>query len=180
VLKLAELAQSGALGNIASVCTYRLGWAHTPSDVDVAWHLAPHDLSIALEILGYLPPVKSAVGLNVSPTLQSLQAVLQDPSGGPQVQLDVSSAHPVNRRSVTIIGSTGLAALGGSYDKHIVLMPKAGEPEHISIEQKMPLLAELDTFLKHLAGGPPPKSTAREAAIIISRLSEIRCLAGFE
>jgi len=179
ILKLAELARSGALGEVVAVSTYRLGLAKTPPDTNVVWHLAPHDLSIALEILGDLPMLKSANGIRASRKMESLSAVLQTGGEGVQVTLDVSSAHPVVRRSVIVIGTTGTAGLAASYDDHITVKRQGADAEKIPIGTEMPLLAELRAFLSHLDGGPAPKSSARDAGLIVRRLSEIQSMAGF-
>jgi len=42
----------------------------------------------------------------------------------------------------------------------------------------LPLLAEVAAFLDHLKGGPPPKSSAAEAAEAVVTIAEIRRLAG--
>jgi hypothetical protein len=42
----------------------------------------------------------------------------------------------------------------------------------------MPLLAELEAFVAHLEGGPAPKSSAAEGALIVRRIAELRALAG--
>jgi hypothetical protein len=56
--------------------------------------------------------------------------------------------------------------------------PKA-EPRkmHRPIVEEMPLLAEFAAFLQHVTGGPPPKSSVREAAEAVKAISEIKRLA---
>jgi hypothetical protein len=46
------------------------------------------------------------------------------------------------------------------------------------IPVEMPLLAELAAFIEHLDGGPPPKSSAAEAAEAVATIAQIRRLAG--
>ncbi|MGF1501214.1 MAG: Gfo/Idh/MocA family protein [Paracoccaceae bacterium] len=179
VLKLADLAKRGALGDVLAVRSWRLGWGNPHRDVDAAWILLPHDLSIALEILGRLPPLRHAHGIAAGPIGESLSAVLVDPAGGPSVEMEISSSHPVNRRSVAVIGSEAVAQFGDSYDRALRLNRPGAEPEEIPVETEMPLLAELRAFVEHIAGGPPPKSNAAEAALIVHRVAEMRAAAGF-
>jgi predicted dehydrogenase len=54
---LARLAADGTLGTPAGVRSYRLGWGPFHFRVDSVDTLAPHDLSIAIAVLGHLPPV---------------------------------------------------------------------------------------------------------------------------
>jgi hypothetical protein len=42
----------------------------------------------------------------------------------------------------------------------------------------MPLLRELQAFVDHLRGGPPPRSSAAEGLMIVERIAAIRRLAG--
>lgn len=42
----------------------------------------------------------------------------------------------------------------------------------------MPLLKEIEAFLHFLEGGPPPKSSAEEGALIVERIASLRELAG--
>jgi predicted dehydrogenase len=177
VLKLAELAQSGELGELVEIRSWRLGWGNPHDDVSAIWILAPHDLSIAYEILGFLPPVRSASATMVKGGGESLQGTLQGDTG-PRVSMEISSLHPVKRRSLVVIGTKGSAQFGDSYDEVVRLALHGQEPREIPIKTDMPLLAELRAFLGHLAGGPPPKSSARAAAIIVRRISELCDAAG--
>lgn len=178
VLKLAELARSGTLGEVLTVRCWRLGWGNPHADVDAAWILAPHDLSIILEILGRLPSLRHAHGLAAGPLGESLSALLADDAGGPSATIEVSASHPVNRRSVLVIGSTGAAQFGDSYDAVVRLHRPDTAPQEIPVETGMPLLAELRAFLDHLAGGPPPKSSAAEAELMVRRVAEMRRMGG--
>jgi hypothetical protein len=44
----------------------------------------------------------------------------------------------------------------------------------------MPLAAELDAFLGHLDGGPPPRSTAAEGLAVVRAIAKAHALAGLE
>ncbi len=180
VLKLAELTRGGELGDVLAVNSWRLGWGNPHPDVDAAWILAPHDLSIALEILGHLPPVRQAHGLRAGELGESLWALLRGADGGPSVTFEVSASHPVNRRSVLVIGTAGAAQFGDSYDEVVHLSRPGKGPQDLPVRTEMPLLAELRAFVEHLQGGPPPKSSVQDAALIVSRIAELRELAGFD
>ena len=179
VLKLAELAGSGALGEITAVHSWRLDWGNPHSDVDASWILLPHDISIAQEILGHVPAVRSATGYRSGTSDASLLTVMADVDGGPIVTCEISSLHPVKRRSVVVVGTEGSAQFGDSYDASIRFCPKFGPPQDIAVKTEMPLLEELRAFLRHLQGGAPPKSSAAEAALTVARVEEARRLARF-
>jgi predicted dehydrogenase len=176
--ELARIARSGQLGEIRSVNTYRLGWGNPHEDVDAIWVLAPHDLSIALEILGHLPPALSAFISGAGAPGSDLLGVLQDEQlDGPQVRIEVSANHPAPRRSVVVAGTRGSAQLADSYDDLVLVATESGT-RSVGVSNEMPLLLELRAFLDHLAGGPGPRSSAGDALVVLERIQSLRTLAG--
>ncbi|WP_346894527.1 Gfo/Idh/MocA family oxidoreductase [uncultured Roseibium sp.] len=181
ILKLSELAGSGALGEIRAVRSYRLGWGNPHKDVDAAWILLPHDFSIAQDILGYLPELETVLVQHKDLEGQDLTVRLKDKSTGVSVTCEISALHPGNRRSVVVIGSTAVAQLADSYDDRVLFAATGDDesPREIRVDTKMPLLAELEAFIAHVKGGPPPKSSAREGAVTVQRVAEARAMAGW-
>lgn len=180
---LRDQAQSGALGRILAIRSYRLGWGCSHADVDPVWILLPHDLAIAYEILGMLPAASSAFASVPDHADADLTAILADDDGGPRVIAEISTTSPVNHRAVRVIGTDGVATLDGSYADHILVGKSsvgagANEPEQIPISGAMPLERELAAFLDYLAGGPPPRSSAREGLLVVERTVALRKLAG--
>lgn len=183
IAALAAQARSGALGDLVAIRTFRLGWGHPHRDVDAVWILLPHDLAIALEILGALPAARAAYSLTPGRPGSDLLAILGDGPGGPIVTCEVSANHPVSRRAVTVIGTRATAQLADTYDDRIEIVagtPGAAPaaPTSVSISDTLPLRAELAAFLAHLRGGPPPRSSAREGLLVVERIHELRHLAG--
>jgi predicted dehydrogenase len=183
---LASLARSGDLGDIVGLALTRVGWGNPHHDTDGVWVLAPHDLSICLEVLGELPTALSAVADTVQGIPTGIRAALGSGHGsGPWCTIDVSGRSPQRQRSATLYGSTGLALLSDAYAEELLVYPVTGEeitevPEPVrhSLDPEFPLRRELRAFLQHLDGGPPPKSSAAEGAAIVVRLHELRVLAG--
>jgi hypothetical protein len=144
--------------------------------------LAPHDLSITLEILGMLPSPKAAVADASNGSATGLVGVLGE---APWVALEVSSRRIEPRREITLICEQGIAVLPDGYSDH-VLVAHGSDPteltppelERRAISTELPLLRELRTFVEHLGGGPPPRSSAAEGAAIVRTISELRALAG--
>jgi predicted dehydrogenase len=175
---LAEIARGGELGRPRSLELLRLGWGHPHLDVDPIWILAPHDLSIALELLGELPAPKSASAELMNGTPTGLTGQLGD---DPWVWLSCSAAAPSKRREARLVCEEGVAALSDGWADSIQVSrdPLGGqEPEHRRVSAELPLLRELRAFVEHLDGGPPPRSSAREGAAIVRSISELRALAG--
>ena len=55
VRKIVEIIQAGDLGDIRYINSRRLNLGLFQTDINVAWDLAPHDISIILHILGEFP-----------------------------------------------------------------------------------------------------------------------------
>lgn len=180
---LAQQARSGALGDILAIRTYRLGWDNPHRDVDAVWILLPHDLSIILEILGEIPAARTAFSLVPQRPGSDLLATLHNDGDGARVTIEISSHHPTSRRAVVVVGSKGVAQLADSYDDRVLIAAgipglDAGKPRHVDVGDAMPLLAELQAFVAHLKGGPPPRSSAREGLLIVEGIHTLRRLAG--
>jgi predicted dehydrogenase len=138
--------------------------------------LAPHDLAIALEILGELPEPRAAVADIGEGGLEGLVGLLGE---RPWQRLEVSVRSPERRREVVLVCEQGVAVLGDGYSDHVLVRRDgAEEPERRQISNELPLLRELRAFVEHLGGGPPPRSSAAEGALVVRRIAELRALAG--
>ncbi len=191
VERLRDLARSGELGPVCGLRTTRRGWANPHSDVDAVWILAPHDLSIALEILGRLPVPRAAVGEQRDGRAVGLHGVLGD---DPWVALDVSVALPAieytawsslksseqARREVRLHCRDGVAVLPDAYSDHLEIARPGAPLERRAVSTELPLRRELQAFLDPLAGGPAPKSDAADGAAIVQTLERLRALAGID
>jgi predicted dehydrogenase len=178
---LREIAASGTLGRVVGLRTLRIGWDAPHHDVDALWILAPHDLSIALEVFGHLPAPRAAVAERAGSGATGLIGVL---GADPWLVLEVSVTRPGRRREVRLECEAGAATLADAYSDHLLIESHAaagrtGGGEHLRIAVvEPPLRRELRAFLDHLDGGPPPKSSAAEGAAIVRVLATLRELAG--
>lgn len=179
VARLREIARSGELGAVSGLRTVRVGWGDQhPGDTDMVWVLAPHDLAIGLEVLGEVLPASGAVGERLGGALLSLFGLLTD--GRRWQALEVSSRAPRRERRVELHCEEGVAVLADGWDEHVTIFrhdrpPDAGEV--LETPGELPLLAELRAFVDHLRGGPAPRSSAAEGALVVQRVAELRRLA---
>lgn len=179
VQKLARIARSGELGEVIGIHSRRVTLGHRYSDVDTVWIHAPHDLAIALEVLGEVPAPRQAVPELVGGELAGLTAIL---GAAPWMVLEVSTLAPAHRRELRLVCEGGVAQLDGGY-ADAVLVARAGaidadSVEHRPLEGELPLLAELRAFVDHLEGGPPPLSSAADAVSIVAAVEEMIALGG--
>lgn len=178
VRELARIARSGELGEVVGIHSRRVTLGHRYDDVDTVWIHAPHDLAIALEILGEVPAPRRAVPELVGGELAGLTAILGE---APWVVIEVSTLAPAHRRELRLVCEGGVAQLDGGYAESVVV-GRAGAIDSDSVERRpvegeLPLLAELRAFVEHLRGGPPPLSSAAEGVAIVETVEEMVSLA---
>ena len=177
VRELARIARSGELGEVVGIHSRRVTLGHRYSDVDTVWIHAPHDLAIALEVLGELPSPRQAVPELVGGELAGLTAILGET---PWLVLEVSTLAPAHRRELRLVCEGGVAQLDGGYADSVVVgragAIDADSVEHRPLDGELPLLAELRAFVEHLQGGPPPLSSAADAVAIVEAVEEMIAL----
>ncbi|WP_299324159.1 Gfo/Idh/MocA family oxidoreductase [Parasphingopyxis sp.] len=177
----AEIA-AGTIGTLLGLRFQRWSSGHSYADVSPFWILAPHDLSIADHILGTVPPLDSAEAIVAAQPDLGCTAVLKT-EGGPTVTLDIGVCSAEHLRRVTAIGEQGILELRGGYDTSLFVRrnPVAapgGDVETIAFADTMPLLTEIQGFVDHIKGGPPPLAGAEKGCIIVERLAEIDAMVG--
>jgi len=178
---LREIARSGELGPVEGVRSVRVGWGNPHEDVDAIWILAPHDLAIAHEILGHLPEPLSAYATSSGGVPQELIGVL---GPAPRLVLEVGARQPDRRRAITLQCRDGAAVLGDAYADALVVRRGSpdtggdGPEERRPFADEMPLYRELEDFVAHLRGGPPPRGDAKAGAAIVAAIARLRELAG--
>ena len=178
VREMARIVQSGELGAPVGIHARRVTLGHRYSDVDTVWIHAPHDLAIALEVLGEVPEPRCAVPELVDGELSGMTAILGE---SPWVVLEASTLAPAHRRELRLVCEEGVAQLDGGYAEEVVI-GRAGKIDEDSVERRpatgeLPLLAELRAFVEHLRGGLPPQSSAADAVVIVERVAAMIALA---
>jgi len=178
---MGEIARSGEFGRVIGLETMRTGWGNPHTDVDAIWHLAPHDLAVTLEVLGFLPQSRSARADWFEGTPAGIIALLGD---DPWVRLEVSSRSTRRVRSMTLRCQEAVVNLADGYSDALEILvgcPPGDQPPAPTlrpISSELPLLRELRAFVDHLAGGPPPRSSVAEGALIVATIARLRSLAG--
>jgi predicted dehydrogenase len=182
---LRDIAQSQELGPVQGIHATRVQWGCPHVDVDAAWILLPHDLSIALEILGDLPTPTRAHAESDAQGLVTLSAWLEGPVW---MHCEIGTRSPQHRRVIELRCRDGIAVLGDAYDEHVAVLrtdgPRtAGQPapawQKRPFAATMPLFDELACFVAHVAGtGPAPQSSAQEGLRIVETVARVRALAG--
>lgn len=186
ILALSEMAKSNRLGKLLGIKLTRNNWGIPHTDVDCTWILLPHDLSIVLEIAGYLPPARYARFDKTPNGIQGLSGFLSD--NRLWVSLEISERSPGNKREMILYFENGLAQLNDSYDEKIEIFQTdpsdlriKPDPAYKSFANTMPLMEELKAFITWIQGhGDPPKSSVQEGYEVVLKIEELRELASHE
>src|SRR5206468_7029676 len=73
VAKIMEIVKAGDIGEIRYINSRRLNLGLFQKDINVAWDLAPHDISIILHILGEMPSSINCQGnAHVTPEVEDV------------------------------------------------------------------------------------------------------------
>ncbi len=73
VAKISEIIASGDIGDIRYINCQRLNLGLFQQDINVAWDLAPHDLSIILHIMGESPQIVNCQGnAHINPDIEDV------------------------------------------------------------------------------------------------------------
>ena len=174
VAVIADLAQSQRFGLVHGLQTVRVQQGNRHSE-DAVWVLAPHDLAIALEVLGDVPRPRAAGGQWANGQLVTMHALLDTDRGWHA--MEVSERAPAAERRIELHCDEGVAVLGGGWDEHVLVHVRDGRKERIEASGELPLLAELRAFVGFVDGGPPPKSSAEEGAAAVASIAALRALA---
>jgi predicted dehydrogenase len=106
VRKIAEIVQAGDLGEIRYINSRRLNLGLFQKDINVAWDLAPHDISIILHILGEFPVAINCQGnAHVTPQVEDVTNMSLLFPHKRFATIQSSWLEPRKIREMTIVGS---------------------------------------------------------------------------
>lgn len=106
VRKIGEIIKSGELGEIRYINSRRLNLGLFQKDINVAWDLAPHDISIILHILGETPQIVNCQGnAHVTPNIEEVTNMSLTFSNKRFATIQSSWIEPRKVREMTIVGT---------------------------------------------------------------------------
>lgn len=173
---LGALTRSGALGAVHGVRSTRVNGPSPRLDTDPVWTLVPHDLTVAVEVLGYVPEPRAAVADVVAGRPLALWGLC---GHDPWLVVEASTRHREKRREVRVHGEDAVAVLADDASTSVRVERGTTIEEH-PFDPEPPLRRELAAFVAHLEGGPPPKSDAAEGLAVVEAVQALRDRAGLE
>ncbi|MEO7723591.1 MAG: Gfo/Idh/MocA family oxidoreductase, partial [Chthoniobacterales bacterium] len=192
VKRIAEIIRSGDLGEIRYINSRRLNLGLFQHDINVAWDLAPHDISIILHLLGEFPLSVNCTGhSNVTPHIEDITNMSLAFSRKRFATIQSSWLEPRKVREMTIVGSKRMIVYDDlqTHEKIRVYDVRVERPPHYDtfaefhysyhygdsyiphIKQEEPLKIECQHFLDCIANGTQPV-TGGEAGLKMVRILE--------
>ncbi|TLM98912.1 MAG: Gfo/Idh/MocA family oxidoreductase [Actinobacteria bacterium] len=184
---------SGELGDVLYIYLQRLNLGKVRTEENAFWSLAPHDVSIALYLLGENPDSVSANGAAyVTPGVaDTVFANLHFPSGR-MANIHVSWLDPHKTRKLTVVGNKkmlvfddmeatekiwiydkGLGAPEGALSWNEDLTLRFGDIKVPFLQMKEPLGIEVQHFLDCCRTGETPRSDGRAGLAVVRVLEAV-------
>jgi predicted dehydrogenase len=191
VRKIKEIISKGELGEINYVSARRLNLGLFQKDINVAWDLAPHDISIILYVLGEMPLSVNCQGkAHVTPDIEDVTSMTLNFLNGGFATIQSSWLDPNKVRDMTFVGKHKMLLYDDLqpmekikiYDKRVEIPPHYdtfaefhysyhyGDMHAPYVKQFEPLRAECNHFLDCIRYGYTPESSGYEALKVISIL----------
>jgi len=190
---LAEIVQSGHLGDILYVEANRTNLGPVRTDVGAAADLATHDISILNFIFGKAADYAGAVTRLCSPNSEHEDVVFAIMRYGDVVtSIHASWAEPIKTRTIKVVGSRRTVVWDDLSIQHpITIYDRGSEPStpddfisfklarhdggiHMpTVEHREPLATQLSEFVACIGSGEKPLSDAVFAASVASTLQAI-------
>lgn len=106
VRRIVEIVRAGDLGEICYINSRRLNLGLFQQDINVAWDLAPHDISIILHILGAFPTTVNCTGnAHVTQNVEDITNMSLSFSKRQFATIQSSWLEPRKVREMTIVGT---------------------------------------------------------------------------
>lgn len=167
ILELRRIVETGEFGQPIGMRSFRLGAESQQHDVIATWTLLPHDLSIFFHVLDAMPQLESVWH---EPLVPHEGLIARYRVGDVPCVAEVSSGHVLKRRGFVLRCRDAVCQLADEdYSQlHIRRHAEGGfQTETRKIASAMPLYTELQAFIAHLQGGPPPLTNLAEETQIV-------------
>jgi predicted dehydrogenase len=192
VHKIVEIVQAGDIGEIRYINSRRLNLGLFQKDINVAWDLAPHDISIILHILDEFPLVLNCQGnAHVTPGIEDVTNISMSFRHKRFATIQSSWLEPRKVREMTIVGTRRMIVYDDleTHEKIRIYDARVERPPHHDtfaefhysyhygdiyiphLKQEEPLKLECQHFLDCIEKGTTPLTSGR-AGLELVRILE--------
>ena len=182
-LRLLEETRKKRLGKVRHISSKRLHLARGARR-HALWDLAPHDLSMILEITGSMPQCVHALAQSpmpdAPPQSMTVHLLFKD---GVTADIALSAIHPAKLHQITVAGSEAFGIFDDTKsweEKVSIVAPGLGgitdgttpqTVENIALAADEPLKREIGAFLDAMRSGAVPASHAEEGLRVVEILA---------
>jgi predicted dehydrogenase len=191
VTKIVEIIQAGDIGDLRYINSRRLNLGLFQKDINVAWDLAPHDISIILHIIGEFPVAVNCQGnAHVTKHIEDVTNMSLSFRNNRFATIQSSWLEPRKIREMTIVGTRRMIVYDDlqTHEKIRIYDVRVERPPHYDtfaefhysyhygdsyiphIKQEEPLKAECQHFLDCIQTGNPPLTGGREGLELVTIL----------
>jgi predicted dehydrogenase len=188
VRKIAEIVSAGDIGEIRYINSRRLNLGLFQKDINVAWDLAPHDISIILYILGEQPQTVNCQGnAHVTPGIEDVTNISLTFRHKRFATIQSSWLEPRKIRDMTIVGTRRMIVYDDlqPHEKIKIYDVRVERPPHYDtfadfhysyhygdsyipyIKQEEPLKVECQHFIECIREGKVPLTGGREGLELV-------------
>jgi predicted dehydrogenase len=188
VQKITEIVQAGDIGEIRYINSRRLNLGLFQKDINVAWDLAPHDISIILHVIGELPQTVNCQGnAHVTPGVEDVTNISLSFKHKRFATIQSSWLEPRKVREMTIVGTRRMIVYDDlqTHEKIRIYDVRVERPPHYDsfadfhysyhygdsyiphIQQEEPLKAECQHFLDCIERGAKPLTSGYEGLELV-------------
>ena len=180
ILKLHDLIQDGALGQINYLYSNRLNIGKIRTEENILWSFAPHDISVMLSLLGEMPNrISCHGGTYLNREIFDVTLSHFDFPSGVQAHIFVSWLHPVKEQRLVLVGSEKMAVFDDTAEHKLTLYPHKVEWKHrvptaikangevMDLDNREPLRAECQDFLDCIASRSSPLTDGAEGLRVL-------------
>ncbi len=196
---LRALVQGGELGRLYYLYGLRVNLGQVRADENALWSFGPHDVSVALYLLGEPPKRVAAQGRSyLQPQVEDVVFLTMDFASGVLAHVQLSWLDPHKERKLTVVGAKKMVVFDDMepreklriYDKGVDRPPEYGSyGESLAIREGdifipkipnvEPLAAELGHFVRVARGEEAPRAGAEDGVRVVRVLEAAsRSLAG--
>jgi predicted dehydrogenase len=158
VERLRELIADGSLGQVYYLYGQRVNLGQVRRDENALWSFGPHDVSVALFLLGTAPKTVTAVGRSyLQRGIEDVVFLTMEFASGALAHVQLSWLDPHKERRLTVVGSKQMAVFDDMQPREKLRLYDKGidrPPEYQSFGESLQI-REGDIFIPRLPNAEP-------------------------